>query len=55
MPARPAFMLRHALLSAGFVADKITIRAFRQGAVPVVAELDRPFQNDETIYVEATT
>jgi predicted SAM-dependent methyltransferase len=47
--------LRHALLSAGFAADKITVRAFRQGALPDVAQLDRPFRDDETIYVEATT
>jgi predicted SAM-dependent methyltransferase len=47
--------LRHALLSAGFAEDKIAVRAFRQGAVPGVAQLDRPFRNDETIYVEATT
>jgi predicted SAM-dependent methyltransferase len=45
--------LRHALVSAGFAADTIAVRAFRQGAVPDVAELDRPFRNDETIYVEA--
>ncbi|HEV7898217.1 MAG TPA: hypothetical protein VGP31_10275 [Planosporangium sp.] len=47
--------LRHALLSAGFSDDKITVRAFRQGALPDVTELDRPLRNDETIYVEATT
>jgi predicted SAM-dependent methyltransferase len=47
--------LRHALLSAGFAEDKISVRAFRQGAAPVVARLDRPFRDDETIYVEATT
>jgi predicted SAM-dependent methyltransferase len=47
--------LRHALLSAGFAEDKISVRAFHQGAVPDVAQLDRPFRNDETIYVEATT
>jgi predicted SAM-dependent methyltransferase len=47
--------LRHALMSAGFAPDQIAVRAFRQGAVPDVARLDRPFRDDETIYVEAAT
>jgi predicted SAM-dependent methyltransferase len=46
--------LRHALLSAGFAADEIAVRAFREGALPDVAQLDGSFRNDETIYVEAT-
>jgi predicted SAM-dependent methyltransferase len=47
--------LRHALRAAGFAADRIAVRAFRQGALPDVARLDRPFRDDESVYVEATT
>jgi predicted SAM-dependent methyltransferase len=45
--------LRHALSEAGFAAGKITPRAFREGALREVAQLDRPFRSDETIYMEA--
>jgi predicted SAM-dependent methyltransferase len=45
--------LRHALTTAGFAEDTITVRAFREGAMPDVADLDQVLRNDETIYVEA--
>jgi predicted SAM-dependent methyltransferase len=46
--------LRHALTAAGFAADGIAVRSFREGARPDVADLDQVLRNDETIYVEAT-
>ncbi|HTJ35127.1 MAG TPA: methyltransferase domain-containing protein [Dactylosporangium sp.] len=46
--------LRHALTSAGFAEDAITVRSFREGAIPDVADLDQVLRNDETIYVEAS-
>lgn len=46
--------LVHALVSAGFPASRIERRAFRDGARPDVADLDRVLRNDESIYVEAT-
>lgn len=46
--------LCHALLSAGFESDRISRCAFREGARPQVAELDRATRNDETLYVEIT-
>ncbi|GAA3456309.1 class I SAM-dependent methyltransferase [Dactylosporangium matsuzakiense] len=45
--------LTYALTEAGFDADGITVRAYREGAVPDVADLDQVLRNDETIYVEA--
>lgn len=45
--------IRHALRSAGFEDDAVKRCAFRQGASPQVAGLDRSIRNDETIYVEA--
>lgn len=46
--------LVHALVTAGFPAAGIERRAFRDGARPDVADLDRVLRNDETLYVEAT-
>ncbi|WP_246273185.1 methyltransferase domain-containing protein [Phytohabitans houttuyneae] len=46
--------LAYALVSAGFPDTAIERRAFRDGARPDVAELDRVLRNDESIYVEAT-
>lgn len=46
--------LCYALLSAGFESDRISRCAFREGARPQVAGLDRLIRNDETLYVETT-
>lgn len=46
--------LAHALTEAGFRAEGITVRAYREGARADVAALDQTIRNDETIYVEAT-
>jgi predicted SAM-dependent methyltransferase len=46
--------LRHALCAAGFAADAVRHRDYRQGARPDVAALDQVLRNDETLYVEAT-
>lgn len=45
--------LSFALSTAGFPAADISQRAYREGAVPEVAALDRQVRNDETLYVEA--
>ncbi|GGL95617.1 hypothetical protein GCM10010129_44400 [Streptomyces fumigatiscleroticus] len=42
-----------ALTTAGFPADRIVRRAYREGAVAEVATLDRQIRNDETLYAEA--
>jgi predicted SAM-dependent methyltransferase len=47
--------LRHALRAGGFGDDTITLRAYREGASPEVARLDRPLRNDESVYIEAST
>lgn len=46
--------LRYALASAGFDASMVARRAFRDGARPAVADLDRVLRNDESMYVEVT-
>ncbi|MFI5909613.1 class I SAM-dependent methyltransferase [Dactylosporangium sp. NPDC051541] len=46
--------LTYALTTAGFAEDGITVRAYREGALPDVADLDQVLRNDETIYIEAT-
>jgi predicted SAM-dependent methyltransferase len=46
--------LQHALTSAGFAPDAITVCAYRSGARQDVADLDQVLRNDESIYVEAT-
>ncbi|NYV74001.1 methyltransferase domain-containing protein [Streptomyces sp. UH6] len=45
--------LSFALTTAGFPAAGIVRRAYREGAEPAVAALDRQVRNDETLYVEA--
>ncbi|HKT06245.1 MAG TPA: methyltransferase domain-containing protein [Rugosimonospora sp.] len=46
--------LSHVLAGAGFAAGSVRACGFRDGARADVAELDRVFRNDETLYVEAT-
>ena len=46
--------LTYALASAGFAPGATQACGFRTGARADVAELDRIFRNDETLYVEAT-
>jgi hypothetical protein len=46
--------LRHALREAGFAADAVTARSFRQGAIAEVARLDRAVRDDESLYVEGS-
>jgi predicted SAM-dependent methyltransferase len=38
---------------AGFPAESIAERAFREGVIPEVAGMDRAFRRAETIYIEA--
>lgn len=45
--------LRYALRQAGFPANGVVDRPFREGAVPAMAMLDRAVRDDETLYVEA--
>ncbi len=45
--------LRYALTSAGFDAESIHRRAFKEGKRSDVALLDTGFRSDETIYLEA--
>lgn len=45
--------LRYALVSAGFEPAQIRQCAFREGAQPEIAALDRRVRNDETLYIEA--
>ncbi|MCX5416002.1 methyltransferase domain-containing protein [Streptomyces sp. NBC_00059] len=45
--------LSYALRQAGFPANGVVDRPFREGAVPAMAMLDRAVRNDETLYVEA--
>jgi predicted SAM-dependent methyltransferase len=44
--------LRHAAVAAGFSADAVTRRAFRDSGAPEVAGLDIPSRADESLYVE---
>jgi predicted SAM-dependent methyltransferase len=44
--------LRYALGAAGFDPEAVRRCAFRDGARPDVADLDRVLRNDETMYVE---
>ncbi|MDW5324874.1 class I SAM-dependent methyltransferase [Plantactinospora sp. KLBMP9567] len=44
--------LRHALGTAGFDPDAISVRSFGRSALPHLAALDRAVRNDETIYVD---
>jgi predicted SAM-dependent methyltransferase len=46
--------LEYVLASAGFDPAAVQVRAFRQGARPDIAALDRVLRSDETIYVEVT-
>jgi predicted SAM-dependent methyltransferase len=46
--------LTYALTAAGFAEDGIAVRAYRDGAIADVADLDQVLRNDETIYIEAT-
>jgi predicted SAM-dependent methyltransferase len=46
--------LRYVVTEAGFDPDAITVRSFRTGALPDVADLDQILRNDETIYLEVT-
>lgn len=45
--------LRYVLGLAGFPVDSIAERAFREGAIPEIAVMDREFRREETIYIEA--
>lgn len=45
--------LRFVLGEAGFDAGRITLRGFRTGARPDVADLDTSMRSDESIYIEA--
>jgi predicted SAM-dependent methyltransferase len=45
--------LVHVLVQAGFSADAIRRRAFRESAIAELGGLDSPVREDETIYVEA--
>jgi predicted SAM-dependent methyltransferase len=45
--------LAHVLEQAGFAADAIRRRAFRESAIPEMGALDSAVREDETIYVEA--
>jgi len=45
--------LRYVLGLAGFPAESIAERAFREGVIPEVASMDRAFRRAETIYIEA--
>lgn len=45
--------LRYVLGTANFATAAITECSFRQGAIAEVAELDREFRREETVYVEA--
>lgn len=45
--------LRYVLSEAGFDASGVREQAFREGARPDVAALDRVLRKDETMYVEA--
>ncbi|BCB89134.1 class I SAM-dependent methyltransferase [Phytohabitans suffuscus] len=44
--------LAYALSTAGFPAEDVRRCAFREGARPDVADLDRVLRNDESMYVE---
>ena len=44
--------LVYALATAGFSTEEVRRRAFRDGARPDVADLDRVLRNDESMYVE---
>jgi predicted SAM-dependent methyltransferase len=44
--------LRHAAVMAGFSADAVTERRFREGREPDVAKLDLPERENESLYVE---
>ena len=46
--------LRYALVRAGFPAEAVRERAYRQGERPDVAALDQVLRNDESLYVEVT-
>jgi predicted SAM-dependent methyltransferase len=46
--------LRYALGEAGFDPESVRRCAFREGARPDVADLDRVLRSDETMYAEAT-
>jgi predicted SAM-dependent methyltransferase len=47
--------LRYVLSEAGFEPHRVQVRAFRDGAKPDVANLDRVLRKDETMYVEVTS
>jgi predicted SAM-dependent methyltransferase len=46
--------VRHVAEGAGFAPDAVVERAFQEGPVPEVWELDLPMRSDESLYVELT-